>query len=61
MDEEKNNVDLAEIACKYGYYPYCPTCEHGYVYQEEWMLEDNCVWVCLLDQEKPERVVGRDS
>ena len=52
MDNQKNNVDLAEIACKYGYYPYCPECEHGWVYQTESMLEDNCIWVCLLEEEE---------
>lgn len=40
-----------EITCEHGYYPYCPSCEHGLVIQEEWMLEDNCKWVCLLDKE----------
>lgn len=43
--------DEEEITCEYGYYPYCPLCEHGLVIQEEWMLEDNCKWICLLDKE----------
>ena len=41
-----------EITCDFGYYPYCPSCEHGLVIQEEWMLEDNCKWVCFLELEK---------
>lgn len=39
-----------EITCEYGYFPYCPECEFGLVIQEDWMLEDNCIWVCLLHE-----------
>lgn len=43
------------VTCVYGYYPYCPLFEHGYVRVEEWMREDECEWVCLLDADKKER------
>ena len=52
MSEPKTNPDFPEVTCEHGYYPYCPTCEHGYVYQPEWMQEDTCEWVCLLDQKE---------
>ena len=29
--------------------PYCPSCQHGIEVHEEWMREDECKWVCLLD------------
>ena len=41
-----------DFACSHGYYPYCPTCEYGYVRVEEWMREDECEWICLLDLEQ---------
>ena len=41
-----------DVTCEHGYYPYCPTCEHGLVIQEEWMQEDQCQWVCLLDNKE---------
>lgn len=40
-----------EFACGHGYYPYCPFCDYGYVRVEEWMREDECEWVCLLDKD----------
>ena len=52
MEKMKINPDYPDITCEHGYYPYCPLCEHGLVIQEEWMLEDNCKWVCLLDKEE---------
>lgn len=42
--------DYDYLPCEYGYYPYCPLCEYGLVVTEEWMLEDQCKWVCLLDE-----------
>jgi len=57
MDKLKINPEQPEVTCKYGYYPYCPLCEHGLVIQEEWMQEDQCKWVCLLD-EREEAVHG---
>lgn len=57
MSEDlKINPDHPEVTCHHGYYPYCPTCEHGYVYQAEWMQDDTCEWICLLDQGE-----GRDK
>lgn len=50
----KTNQDYPDITCEHGHYPYCPLCEHGYVVQEEWMKEDQCEWVCLLDKQKEE-------
>lgn len=46
------NPDYPDITCKHGHYPYCPLCEYGYEAQEEWMQEDQCIWVCLLDKEE---------
>lgn len=48
----KTNPDHPDITCKHGYYPYCPYCKHGYVVQEEWMKEDQCEWVCILDEQE---------
>ena len=48
-EKMKTNPDYPEITCEHGYFPYCPTCEHGLVIQEEWMQEDQCEWVCMLD------------
>lgn len=47
-----------EITCEFGYYPYCPLCEHGYERQEEWMREDECEWVCLLVEEQKRKEQG---
>lgn len=52
MKNLKINPDEPEVTCEYGYYPYCPNCEHGLVIQEEWMLEDQCKWICLLDPQE---------
>ena len=41
-----------EVTCEFGYYPYCPFCEHGFVLVTESMREDECEWVCLLAAEK---------
>lgn len=41
-----------DFACDHGFYPYCPTCDHGLVIQSECMREDECKWICLLDPEK---------
>ena len=48
----KINPDYPDITCEHGYYPYCPLCEHGYVVQEEWMEENQCEWVCLLNKKE---------
>ena len=52
MEELKINPDYPDITCEYGYYPYCPLCPHGYERTAEWMLEDNCEWVCLLAEKE---------
>lgn len=49
---DTEETDTPEVTCEYGFYPYCPNCEHGLVIQEEWMQEDQCKWVCLLDPQE---------
>lgn len=58
MKIPENRPDYEEISCKHGYYPYCPSCEHGYEYQAEWMQEDQCELKNTTDKRNTPRSTG---
>lgn len=45
-------VDEDFPTCEYGFYPYCPLCENGTEFYEDWMSDHQCVWVCYFELEK---------
>lgn len=47
-----DDYDYDDVTCEFGYFPYCPLCDHGYTVHEDWMLDDVEEWHCILAEEK---------